>query len=163
MKRSQQSWVKTFMQDVMDENGQVLFDHLTWFAKKLCLVMTIASACEHMWSIEGWIRINTTDTQKSLRSPPNHFFLTQTVFYYLLAPRSDIVAGGRYTWHPLHKSYVRLTPTHCFTVLLLRITPALLLSWLSGCPMLANALSWSRCHPVPSAHGNVTRKNAIFQ
>ena len=46
MNRSQQDWVKTFMQDVMDENGQVLFDNLTWFVKKLCYVMT--SACEHM-------------------------------------------------------------------------------------------------------------------
>jgi hypothetical protein len=55
MNRSQQSWVKTFMQDVMDEKGQVLFDNLAWFAKKLCSVMTSASACEHMWSIEGWI------------------------------------------------------------------------------------------------------------
>ena len=35
MNRSQQSWVKTFMQDVMDEKGQVLFDNLSWFVKKL--------------------------------------------------------------------------------------------------------------------------------
>jgi hypothetical protein len=55
MKRSQQSWVKTFIQDVMDEKGQVLFDNLAWFAKKLCSVMTSASSCERMWSIEGWI------------------------------------------------------------------------------------------------------------
>ena len=55
MNRSQQTWVKTFMQDVMDEKGQVLFDNLAWFAKKLCSVMTSTSACEHMWSIEGWI------------------------------------------------------------------------------------------------------------
>ncbi len=55
MNRSQQIWVKTFIQDVMDEKGQTLFDNLTWFAKKLCSVMTSASACEHMWSIEGWI------------------------------------------------------------------------------------------------------------
>jgi hypothetical protein len=55
MKMSQESWVKTFMQDVMDEKGQVLFDNLAWFEKKLCSVMTSASACEHMWSIEGWI------------------------------------------------------------------------------------------------------------
>jgi hypothetical protein len=55
LNRSQQSWVKTFMQDVMDEQGQVVFDNLSWFAKILCSVMTSASACEHMWSIEGWI------------------------------------------------------------------------------------------------------------
>jgi hypothetical protein len=29
MNSSQQTWVKTFMQDVMDEKGQVLFDNLT--------------------------------------------------------------------------------------------------------------------------------------
>jgi hypothetical protein len=34
MNMSQQSWVKTFMQDVMDEKGQALFDNLAWFAKK---------------------------------------------------------------------------------------------------------------------------------
>ncbi len=31
--------MKTFIQDVMDEKGQVLFDNLAWFAKKLCSVM----------------------------------------------------------------------------------------------------------------------------
>jgi hypothetical protein len=36
---------KTFMQDVMDKQGQVLFDNLAWFAKKMCSVMTGASAC----------------------------------------------------------------------------------------------------------------------
>ena len=55
MNRSQQSWVKTFIKDVMDEKGQVLFDNLGWFAKKLFSVMTSASVCEHMWCIEGWI------------------------------------------------------------------------------------------------------------
>ncbi len=55
MDRSQETWVKTFIQDVMDEKGQVLFDNLGWFAKKFCSVMTSASAYEHMWSIEGWI------------------------------------------------------------------------------------------------------------
>jgi hypothetical protein len=39
----------------MDEKGQVLFDNLAWFVKKLCSVMTSDSACEHMWNIEGWI------------------------------------------------------------------------------------------------------------
>ena len=43
MNRSQQSWVKTFIQDVMDEKGHVLFDNLTWFVKKLCSVMTSSS------------------------------------------------------------------------------------------------------------------------
>ena len=55
MQRSQQSWVKTYMEDITDSSGRVLFDNLTWFVKKLCSVMTSASACEHMWSIAGWI------------------------------------------------------------------------------------------------------------
>jgi len=50
MNRSHQTWVKTFMEDVRDEKGQVLFGNLAWFAKKLCSVMTSASACEHMWT-----------------------------------------------------------------------------------------------------------------
>ena len=33
------------MQDVMDEKGQVLFDNLNWFAKKLCSVMTRDCVC----------------------------------------------------------------------------------------------------------------------
>ena len=75
--RSQQSWVKTFMQDVMDEKGQVLFDNLAWFAKKLCSVMTSASACEHMWSIAGWIhnkrrnRLAQPNVEKAVRAHGN--------------------------------------------------------------------------------------------
>jgi hypothetical protein len=121
------------------------------------------TGCGPVLGVTGWLWLDTGDTQKSLRLPPNHFFLTQTVFYYLLAPRSDICPGGRNSWHPDQELCVRLTPRHCFTVLLLRITPALLLSWLSGCPMLAIAFSWSRWYAVPSARGNVTCKNAIFQ
>ncbi len=59
MNRSQQTWVKTFMQDVMDEKGQVLFDNLTWFGgyttsvdtdchnqmwKEQCVSMTTSSS-----------------------------------------------------------------------------------------------------------------------
>ena len=55
------------MQDVMDEKGQVLFDNLAWFAKKLCSVMTSVSACEHMWSITGWIH----NTRRNRLAQPN--------------------------------------------------------------------------------------------
>ena len=51
----------------MDEKGQSLFDNLGWFAKKLCSVMTSASACEHMWSIEGWIH----NTRRNRFEQPN--------------------------------------------------------------------------------------------
>ena len=65
------------MQDVMDEMGQVLFDNLAWFAKKLCSVMTSASACDHMWSIEGWIhnkrryRLAQPNVERAVRAHGN--------------------------------------------------------------------------------------------
>ena len=77
MNRSQQRWLKTFIQDVMDEKGQDLFNNLTWFAKKLCSVMTSASACEHMWSIEEWIhnkrrnRLSQPNVEKAVRAHGN--------------------------------------------------------------------------------------------
>ncbi len=55
IQRSQQSWVKTYMEDITDSSGRALFDNLTWFTKKLCSVMTSVSVCEHMWNIAGWI------------------------------------------------------------------------------------------------------------
>ena len=77
MNSSQQTWVKTFMQDVMDEKGQVLFDNLAWFAKKLCSVMTSTSPYEHMWNIEGWIhnkrrhRLAQPNVERALRAHGN--------------------------------------------------------------------------------------------
>ena len=73
MQRSQQSWVKTYMKDITDSSRRALFDNLAWFAKKLCSVMTSASACEHMWSIAGWIhskrrnRLTQPTVEKAVR------------------------------------------------------------------------------------------------
>ena len=61
----------------MDEKGQVLFDNLAWFAKKLCSVMTSVSACDHTWSIEGWIhnkrrnRLDQPNVEKAVRDHDN--------------------------------------------------------------------------------------------
>ncbi len=52
---------------VMDEQGQVLFDDLAWFAKKLCSVISSVSACNHVWSIEGWIH----NKRRNILSQPN--------------------------------------------------------------------------------------------
>jgi hypothetical protein len=77
MQRSQQSWVKTYMEDITDSSGRALFDNLAWFAKKLCSVMTSASACEHMWSIAGWIhskrrnRLAQPTVEKAVRAHGN--------------------------------------------------------------------------------------------
>ena len=35
--------------------GVPLFSDLAWFAYKVSGVMCSASACEHCWSVEGWI------------------------------------------------------------------------------------------------------------
>ena len=40
---------------VCKQSGKMLFDGLAWFAKKCLGVACSASACEHSWSIEGWI------------------------------------------------------------------------------------------------------------
>lgn len=47
------------MKGVTDDEGTLLFDDLAWFALKVVRVATSASACEHSWSIEGWIHSKT--------------------------------------------------------------------------------------------------------
>ncbi len=48
---------------------------MVWFAYKVSNVMCSASACEHCWSIEGWIhskrrnRLHQTFVQKLVRAP----------------------------------------------------------------------------------------------
>jgi hypothetical protein len=49
MKLPQATWVETFLE------GLPIFKELAWFAYKVSGVMCSASACEHCWSIEGWI------------------------------------------------------------------------------------------------------------
>ena len=56
----QVTWIETFLEGVTDKStGLPLFsdfaDNLTWFVYKVSGVMCSASACEHYWSIEGWI------------------------------------------------------------------------------------------------------------
>ena len=63
MNSSQQTWVKTFMQDVMDEKGQVLFENLAWFAKKLCSVMTSVFC---MWAYVEHRRVDTQQAQAQI-------------------------------------------------------------------------------------------------
>ena len=59
MNRSQQTWVKTFMQDVMDEKGQVLFDNLAWFAKKFNKCLCMRAYVEHR-------RVDTQQAQSQI-------------------------------------------------------------------------------------------------
>ena len=56
MKLPQATWIETFLEGVTDKStGLTIFKELAWFAYKVSGVMCSASACEHCWSIEGWI------------------------------------------------------------------------------------------------------------
>ena len=65
------------MEDITDSSVRALFDNLEWFSKKMCSVMTSASACEHMWSITGWIhskrrnRLAQPTVEKAVRAHDN--------------------------------------------------------------------------------------------
>jgi len=41
--------------------GLPIFKELVWFVYKISGVMCSASACEHCWSVEGWIRSKRRD------------------------------------------------------------------------------------------------------
>jgi hypothetical protein len=55
LKKPAHLWIKSFLQGILDDNGEPLFDNLAWFALKVVSVVPSASACEHSWAIEGWI------------------------------------------------------------------------------------------------------------
>ncbi len=56
LKLPQATWIATFVEGVTDKStGLPLFNDLAWFAYKVSGVMCSASACEHSWSVEGWI------------------------------------------------------------------------------------------------------------
>ncbi len=56
MKLAQATWIETFVEGVTDKStGLPIFKELAWFAYKVSGVMCSASACEHCWTIEGWI------------------------------------------------------------------------------------------------------------
>jgi hypothetical protein len=55
MALKQSIWIQTFLEGVTDDDNEPIFDALAWFAYKLSGVICSASACEHCWSIAGWI------------------------------------------------------------------------------------------------------------
>jgi hypothetical protein len=78
MKLPQATWIETFPEGVTDKNtGLPIFKELAWFACKVSGVMYSASACEHCWSIEGWIhskrrnRLHQTLVEKPVRAHTN--------------------------------------------------------------------------------------------
>jgi hypothetical protein len=56
LKLPQATWIPTFLEGVTGKStGLPLFSELVCFAYKVSGVMCSASACEHCWSVEGWI------------------------------------------------------------------------------------------------------------
>ena len=72
---TERSMQRTYMEDITDSSGRVLFDNLAWFTKKMCSVVTSASVCEHMWSIGGWIHRNrlTQPTVENAITEPDRY------------------------------------------------------------------------------------------
>jgi len=54
MELDEPAWIETYIRNKV-RNGKQLFPGLAWFALKCYGVSCSASACEHSWSIEGWI------------------------------------------------------------------------------------------------------------
>jgi hypothetical protein len=78
MKIPQETWIETFLEGVADKStGLSIFKELAWFAYKVSGVMCSVSACDHSWSIEGWIyskrrnRIHQTLVEKLVRAHTN--------------------------------------------------------------------------------------------
>ncbi len=78
MKVPQATWIETFLEGVTDKStGLPIFKELVWFAYKDPGVMCSASACEHCWSIEGWIhskrrnKLHPTLVEKLVRTHTN--------------------------------------------------------------------------------------------
>jgi hypothetical protein len=55
-RRNQTTWIETFVEGVTDKiTGLPIFKEVVWFGYKVSGVMCSVSACDHCWSIEGWI------------------------------------------------------------------------------------------------------------
>ncbi len=95
MNLPQATWIETFLEGVTDKStGLPIFKELAWFAYKVSAVMCSASACEHCWSIEGWIhskrrnRLHQTLVEKLVSITHNpcaegEFWMTPCIIYYL--------------------------------------------------------------------------------
>jgi hypothetical protein len=84
LKLPQATWIELFLEGVTDKStGLPLFSELVWFAYKVSGVICSASACEHCWSIEGWIH-----SQRRNRLDQN---LIQKLVEKLVRAHTDLV------------------------------------------------------------------------
>jgi hypothetical protein len=59
----QATWIATFLEGVTDTSTALpLFSELVW---KVSGVMCSAAACEHCWSVEGWIHTHGIGSSRS--------------------------------------------------------------------------------------------------
>jgi hypothetical protein len=93
MKLPQATWIETFVEGVTDKStGLPILKELASFAYKVSGVMYSASACEHYWSIEGWIhskrrnKIHQKLVAKLVRTHTNlvlgRVWMTPFIIYY---------------------------------------------------------------------------------
>ena len=93
MKFPQATWIETFVEGVTDKStGLPIFKELVSFAYKVSGVMYSASACEHCWSIEGWIhskrrnKLQQKLVEKLVRAHTNlvlgRVWMTPFIIYY---------------------------------------------------------------------------------
>ena len=88
-------WIETFLEGVTDKStGLTIFKELPWFFVQglWCPVMCSASACEHCWSIEGWIhskrknKVHQKLVEKLVRAHTNlvlgRVWMTSFIIYY---------------------------------------------------------------------------------
>jgi hypothetical protein len=79
----------------MKGTGLPIFKELVWFAYKVSGVMCSASACEHCWSIEGWIHSKRRNT------------LHQNLVEKLARTHTNLVLGE---WESLDDAHHLLLP-----------------------------------------------------
>ena len=76
---------RTFLEGVTDKyTGQPIFKKFPWCVCKVSGVMCSVSACEHYWSIEGWIHSKRRNT------------LSQELVERLLRTHTDLVLRGSF-------------------------------------------------------------------
>jgi hypothetical protein len=98
MKLPQATWIETFVEGVTDKStGLSIFKELAWFVYKVSGVMCSASACEHCWSIEGWIHSKRRNNDHHKKR--NH--VHQKLVEKLVRAHTNMVLGRVWMTHSI--------------------------------------------------------------
>ncbi len=99
MKLPPATWIETFLESFTDKSTGLSIFQGACLVHKVSGVMCSASACEHCWSIEGWI--HSKRGIRSIRRQWRHSFAhTQTLYWgsegeFGWLPASSITLGHR--------------------------------------------------------------------